>query len=182
MNNMCSAVTAICAMIAVVFAFWSIRITIGDRRADRQGRRPYFTISAPGIKELSESPPYRIQITFANEGFNPATGFEGEILFLDASLKEEPELVVELSIANDIPRNSSSQWFRDEFLPGSNMPKKYIVIRIDYFDPLLKEEFRQSFFMKWRGVKNRILKPDFTHITKSEKAKVEEYLKAKSLL
>ena len=182
MNNVWSAVSAISAMIAVGFAFWSIWITIGDRRADRQARRPYVTVSDAKIVKLPTSPPYRIQITFKNGGLNPATGFEGEILFMNASLKVKPTSVVPLSIANDIPRNADPQWNYYEFYPDPNMSKAYVVILYAYFDPLLEEEFHHSFFLKWPGVKNGIMKLDFTHITKSEKEKVEEYLKTLSLL
>ncbi len=182
MNNMCSAVSAICAVIVTLLAFWSIRITIGDRRADRQARRSYVTVSDAKIMQLPTSPPYRIQITFKNEGFNRATGFEGEILFVNASLKKKPSSVVPLSIANDIPRNAEPQWKYDEFYPGPNMSKAYVVILYAYFDPLLEEEFRHSFFLKWDGVENGIMKPNFPHVSKSEKAKVEEYLETKSLL
>jgi len=181
MNNMWSAVSAISAMIAVGFAFWSIWITIGDRRADRQARRPYVTVSEAKIVPLPTSPPYRIQITFKNEGFNPATGFEGEILFVNASLKVKPSSVEPLSIANFIPRNADPQWIYDEFYPSAKMSKAYIVIRYAYFDPLLAEKFRHSFVLKWDGVENGIMKPTFPHATTLEKEKVEEYLKTQGL-
>ena len=105
-----TAISSICAVITVVFAFYSIHVTISDRKQDRESRRSYFTISQPGIKRLPNSPPYRVQITFENVGQHPSTGLEGNILFIDSSLQTEPESTVALSVANYILTNTPTPW------------------------------------------------------------------------
>lgn len=177
-----SALSAICALVATVVALVTIWITLRDRRVDRQSRRPYFTIPDAKITPLPESPPYRIEITFTNQGLNPATKFEGKILLVDAILKEEPIFTKALSIGDDLPNNIPKTWTHDILGIGENVSEKYIVFQCAYFDPLLKEEYSQSFFMKWAGMKDGTGKGDFQHATKSEKTDIEEYLKKNSLL
>lgn len=181
-NTFWSAISSMCAVITVVIAFYSIRMTISDRKKDRETSRSYFAIYEPGIKKLPESPPYRIQITFSNIGRHPSDGLEGNIFFIDASLQSKPESIIPLSVANDIPPNSPTPWHYDNFIPPKNMPKKYIVVLIEYYDPILKKEFNQPFFMKWDGVKDGFTHPDFTYITKSERKKIKDYLKMRKLL
>ena len=58
------------------------------------------------------------------------------------------------------------------------MPKKYIVVRIRYYDPIIKRDFDdQAFVMNWDGVQNGVTHPDFTHARESERKKINNYLK-----
>ena len=155
-------------------------MTISDRKEDRETRRSYFTISKPGIKQLSNGPPYRIQITFENVGQHTSTCLEGNIFFIDSSLQTKPESIIALSVANDIPPNIPTPWYYDELNLPKDMPKKYIVALIKYYDPILKKEFDQKFFMKWDGIQNGFTHPDFTHTNKAERERIENYLKTKN--
>lgn len=174
------SISSICAVITVVLALIAITTSLSDRKEDREVKRSYFAIVNPGIKKLSGSPPYRVQITFENIGQHPSTGLEGYILFIDSSVQAKPDSKISLSVANDIPPNSPTPWYNDNLNLPQNMPKKYIFVLIKYYDPILKKEFEQKFFMKWAGVKDGSTHPDFTHVEKSERIKIEDYLKNKT--
>ena len=163
------AIAAIASLIAV-----SHSIKVWNEQ--KELNRPYFTIVEPGFKKLPESPPYRIQITLMNNGVRSAYDLYGKFLSLDINLTSEPNEEINFSIANEIQANNPTPYFNDTIEFCNNESPQYIVVGINYYDPILKQSFTQKFFMKWNGVKNGKMYPDFFHISKEEKKKIEEYL------
>jgi hypothetical protein len=177
-----SAIAAISAMVATLAAFYSIKISKESAKAERLSKRAYFTISNPGVKKLSNSPPYRIQITLENVGHNPAVAIAGKILFIDKSMEKPPDSEVDLSISNEVPSNSPTPWYYDNLHLPENMPPKFIVVSISYKDPILEKEYDQQFYMKWHGVKNNVTDPNFVHTSIEESERLLEYLQLKKFL
>lgn len=177
-----SALSAVAAMVAALAALYTIRMAIEAAKAERLSRRAYFTISKPGIKQIPNSPPFRIQITLENVGSNPAEDLTGKILFIDHSLKKTPDSQVDLSVANEIPSHSPTPWYYDELVLPENMPPKFIVVLIKYNDPIINKYYPQQFYMKWHGVKNGVTHPDFVHVSKTEKDNLIEYIENQNYL
>lgn len=169
-SSVSGAVAAIAAMIAV----YQSRASAKD---ERTSKRPYFTISTPGIKPLPESPPFRIMITMENIGTHPAINMSAKILFVESSLSQPASFVFDFSIANEVPVKTPTPWYNDSLRLPANVSSHFIVTAIKYQDPILRKYFVQTFFMKWDGVNNGITHPDFVHTSLEEKLKVEKYLR-----
>lgn len=168
-------VAAISGAVAAIAASLTVYQAISASREDRESKRPYFTLSAPGIKPLPQSPPFRIQITMDNIGVHPASDLVGKILIIDRTLTSPPEFSFDFSVANEIPAETPTPWYNDVYLP-QNVPPQYVVLAIKYRDPILKKFFTQIFYMKWDGVLNGQTQPDFVHVTVEEKATLQRHL------
>ena len=170
-------ISSISSMIAAIVALITVVIAISSLQKEKYYKRPYFAIEKPGIKKLDNSPPFRIQITMINTGVHPAKNLTGQISIFDQSLKEKPQFVFNFSISNEIPHDSPTPWYNDSLILPNNVKPQYITLQINYYDPILKESYSQTFYMKWDGVRNGITHPDFVHVGIEESNNIENYLK-----
>ncbi len=159
--------------IAAIAALIAIFLTYRNNRLERNSKRPYFTLLAPGFKQLQNI--LRLQITFINNGLHPAKNFKGAIRIFQEDLSNEAR--VDIDIVNDIPSNIPTPYYNDSIGLGANMPTHFIYCIISYLDPILQKEYNQEFFMKWNGVQNGTMHPDFVHVNTDEKAVIAEYIK-----
>lgn len=160
------AIAALAAMIAII-------LTYRSNKQERESKRPYFTVEAPGFKQIGTA--LRLQITFINSGNHPAKEFNGEIRIFQEDLMNENK--IDIDVVNDIPANSPTPYYNDSIGLGTNMPKHFIYCNISYLDPILQKEYMQEFFMKWNGVQNGSTHPDFVHVNTDEKTIIETYIK-----
>jgi hypothetical protein len=167
-------VSAVSGMVAALAATFTVYQAATAARKDREAKRPYFTIEAPGIKPLPSSPPYRIQITLQNVGAHPATALEGKVLFVDAALAAKPAHSFDFSVANDVPSGSPTPWYNDSLMLPDNVPPMYVILAVLYRDDIIGRTYSQAFYMKWQGVENGKTHPDFVHVSASEKVRIEE--------
>jgi hypothetical protein len=171
-------VSAVSGMISALAAMFAVYQAVTAQRAEREAKRPYFTIEAPGIKALPSSPPYRIQITMRNVGVHPAAVLQGKILFVDAALATRPAYNFEFSVANDVPSGSPTPWYNDSLMLPNNVPPMYIILAISYRDDILGRTYSQGFYMRWHGVENGQTHPDFVHVSTSEKVRIEKAVRS----
>lgn len=168
-----SSISGAIAAVSAMFAVYQTRTSLKD---DRESNRPYFTIAAPGIKQLPQSPPFRIMIGMENIGRHPAQELVGKILMLEKSLSRQPTFTFDFSVANDIPTGTPTPWYNDTVVLPPNVPPQYIVLVIKYRDPILKKDFAQAFFMRWDGVNIGATHPDFVHVSMEEKMTLGKHL------
>ncbi len=178
-----TVVSTVSGAVAAVAALLAVRQVSAARTQEHLAQRPYFSLSAPGIKALPSSPPYRVQVTLENIGVHPARDVAGRMLFVDKeSMQTDYDLA--LSLGDDVPARSPTPWHNDTFRPKRNTPEKYIVVSLRYADPLLRRGFKQEFYMKWNGVKEGKIHPDFVHISRDERKRlspqIAKLLKSKS--
>ena len=155
-----SAIAALCAI-------WQSRMSARDAR---EAQRPYFLLEAPGIKPLPNAPPFRVMITLKNSGARPATLLEGRIFMVPVSTGATSTLDTTFSVGNPVPANSPTPWYYDSLVLPTQCSPHYILLGIEYVDPLPSRRYRQAFFMRWDGVQNGTAQPDFVHVSVSEKA------------
>jgi len=180
-KSMWEIISSLSGVVAAIVALITVYIAISSLQQENQYKRPYFIIEKPGIKPLSDSPPYRIQITLYNTGVHPAVDLVGTIKILNRTLNKKPDFDINFSVANEIPHNSPTPWYNDNVMLPNNINPQYIVLSIKYGDPILKESYSQNFFMRWDGIKEGITHPDFVHVRIEEKNKIIEYLKKEGI-
>jgi hypothetical protein len=117
--------TAISAIVSILALSFTILFYVHSINLERDSQRPYFIVTDPGIKLLSDDQPYRVQITLQNEGGRIVSNFSGQILFIDGLLSYPPSQIIELSIGNDIPPKSPTPWYGDGLILSNNMAMHY---------------------------------------------------------
>ncbi|SEH08109.1 hypothetical protein [Candidatus Venteria ishoeyi] len=170
-------VSALAGVITTVVAMVTVYLSRVSWEQERESKRPYIIIEKPGIKPLPDSPPFRMQITMENRGTHAASGLEGRILILNTNLSTQPDFDFRFSVANAIPPNSPTPWYKDGVHLPNILPAQYVILAIKYEDPILKKDFGQVFFMRWDGIENGTTHPNFVYVSKDEAKKISVYLK-----
>ena len=170
-----SGSTAVFAIISLISVF----ITINTWQIQREAARPYFTFHESPTIQLSHEVSFDFK--FINVGTHPATELTSETLVFHENLLEKPILIDTYSVVNDIPRDTATSLLlhlnAKQINPTEpNLEGYYIVIRLDYLDPILKERFNQVIFIKWPGVNQGRVQP-LIHMEAGEKQQVMQYIK-----
>lgn len=143
-----TVITALSGAVTSIAALFIVIYIIASWKEQIESNRPYFTITNSGIIQLPQSPRHRIQITMENIGVRPAYDLYGKIFIMDKNLRRNPRFTFELSIANEIPAKVPTPWYNDSLRLSTNIPPQYIVLAIEYSDPILKKSLDQMFYMK----------------------------------
>ncbi|MGE4272615.1 MAG: hypothetical protein AB7E31_07055 [Desulfitobacterium sp.] len=174
-----SGSTAVFAIISLISVF----ITINSWQTQREASRPYFTFKeSPSINLANE---VSLEFKFFNVGAHPATELTSKTMVFHENLTENPILIDSYRVVNDIPRDTATSLllYLDANIMDSNGPDLdayYIVIRLDYWDPILKEPFFQTIFIKWPGFYQERVQP-LIHMEAGEKERVIQYIKERNL-
>lgn len=172
--------TGIFAIISLI----SVYITVNTWITQREAARPYFTFKDSPVVELSNQ--VKFEFKFWNVGTHPATELTSKTLVFDQSLSGEPLLIDKYSVVNDIPRDTVTSLLVDmdpkDINPGlPDIRPYYIVISLKYTDPILKDSYNQTIYIKWAGVIGG--RPQaLIHAEASEKQAILKYLKDYHLL
>ena len=155
-------VASISALLIVLYlmATWKEQI---------ESNRPYFTITKRNITQLPQSARYNLHFTIENVGVRPAYDLYGKVFVVDKNIKGKPNYSFDFSIADEIPAHAPIPWNSDTLLLPKNLPAQYIVLAIEYSDPIVKEFFSQIFYMKWNGVIEGKPESDFVYVSMKEK-------------
>lgn len=172
--------TGVFAIISLI----SVYITVNTWITQREAARPYFTFKESPIIELSNQ--VKFEFVFRNVGTHPAIELTSKTLVFDQGLREEPLLIDEYSVVNDIPRDTVTSLLINmdpmEINPGlPNIRPYYIVISLRYTDPILKDSYYQTIYIKWAGVIEGKPQP-LIHAEVSEKQAILGYLEDHQLL
>lgn len=167
--NFWSAVSAVGGAVSALAALATIWQSRLSSREARDAQRPYFLLEAPGIKPLPQSPPFRVMLPLRNSGARPATQLEGRIYIAPVLPGAAPIMDIRFSVANPIPPNSPTPWYNDTLVLPTECQPHFVLLGIEYFDPLSGRRYRQAFYMRWDGVQSGKTQPDFVHVTAQEK-------------
>lgn len=141
--------------------------------------RPFFVIKEPGIKPLQNSPSFRIQITMINEGGRPAKNLEYELVLQPEANIKKPAIEISGSLGVPVPVGSDTPWYNDTFVPSQNEPPHLVFLGLRYGDVALKGTYKQAFLMRWHGVKDGKMEPDFVYTSVED---VREFLASRPAL
>lgn len=175
-GTLATAVLALTAMITVY-------LTVAAWNVEQETSRPYFIIKeSPKVvvgKELN------IELNFNNIGMHPAVNLSSKTLVFDAQLTGKPIHHDESAIVNEIPKDTTSILVisipnESITLEQTNVSSQYVVVDLQYADPILKKSYRQTMYLKWNGVQEGKIEPT-VHVRVEEKEKILNYFEAYSI-
>lgn len=178
-----SIIATVATTVLALTALITVYLTVAAWKVQQNAARPYFVIKeSPRInleKELG------FELKFTNVGIHPAVDLSSETIVFDDRLTGKPIHHDESAIVNEIPKDSASSLVMtvpsDEIYPQqSNIPPQYVVVNIQYADPILKKFYNQSIYLKWNGVIEGEVQPT-VHVRVEEKKKILTYFKKQNI-
>lgn len=171
--------TAVLALTALV----TVYVTVSAWRVQQEAARPYFVLKGSPYVDLSNE--LSFELKFSNVGLHPAVNLSSKTLVFDAELSGKPLHHDESAIVNDIPKDATSSLVmtipNDEMNPKQlNIKAQYLVVDLQYADPILNKSYNQTIYMKWNGVQEEKLQPTI-HVRIEEKDKILDYFKKQNI-
>ncbi len=177
-SNNWAAVSAIGGAVSAVAALATVWHARNASAEARNAGRPYFLLEAPGFKAQQPPPGFRLLLPLKNIGARPAIRVEGRIYIATKSEPSEVVLDQNFAIGNAVPPNSLTPWYNDDVHLPLNTPPHFVLLGIEYVDPMTGVRHRQPFYMRWDGVKNGATQPDFVHVTHHERSEIDRQFHA----
>ncbi len=171
--NFWAAISAIGGAVSALAALATIWQSRQAAKEATESQRPYFVLEAPGIKQLPNSPPFRVQLTLQNAGGRVATSLEGRIFLIANQPNAQPALDLPFSVASELPPHSPTPWYNDTLQLPAQLPQHYVILGITYSDPVFEKQYKQLFCMRWDGVQNGTFHPDFVHVSNADRQQIE---------
>lgn len=174
--------TAIFALVSLI----SVYISVTTWQTQREAARPYLTfIESPSLN-FSENSGFEFEFKFKNVGTHPATNLSSRTLIFEQQLLQMPILIDDYTVVNDIPRDSTTSLLLNlkvNSFPNEleNINPHFIIISLNYSDPIVHKSYNQTIYLKWAGVIDHKQQP-IIHVEMSEKKNIEHYLKTHQLL
>lgn len=172
-NIIATLATAVLAVTALI----TVYLTVASWKVQREAARPYFVLKeSPQVDFGNE---LNLELKFNNVGIHPAVNLSSETIVFDEKLAGEPIHHDESAIVNEIPKDALSSLVM--ILPSNEGEYKendvnphYVVVDLQYGDPILNKAFNQTIYMKWNGIQKGKIQPT-VHVRVDEKVKILQY-------
>lgn len=174
-----SVIATLATTVLAITALITVYLTVASWKAQQNTRRPYFVLKESPLVDLNNE--ISLELKFNNVGIHPAVDLSSETIVFDERLSGKPIHHDESAIVNEIPKDASSSLVmiipNDEINPRQqSINAQYVVVDLQYEDPILNKSYNQTIYMKWNGVKEGISQP-IVHVRVEEKEKITEYFK-----
>jgi len=174
-NIIATIATTVLALTALI----TIYLTVAAWQVQQETARPYFILKESPKIELGNQ--LSFELKFSNVGMHPAVNLSSETIVFDDRLTGKPIHHDESAIVNEIPKDSSSSLVMtipsEEIYPKQfSINAHYIVVDLQYLDPILDKSYWQLIYLKWNGVLEEKMQAT-VHVKVEEKAKIDDYLK-----
>ena len=181
-HNWSSTIVTISTAIFAFVSLVSVFISVTTWQTQREAARPYFTFKeSPAIHLIDE---LSLEFKFNNVGTHPATNLSSRTIVFDETMQQEPSLVDDYTVVNDIPRDTTTSLLlrikRSDFSETDINPQ-FVIICLNYIDPITRKLYTQTIYTKWAGVIAQKPQP-LIHVEAGEKEKILSYLKLHHLL
>lgn len=178
-----SIIATVATTVLALTALITVYLTVAAWKVQQNAARPYFVLKeSPQIdleKELG------LELKFTNVGIHPAVDLSSETIVFDDRLTGKPIHHDESAIVNEIPKDSSSSLVMtlpsNEIHPQQpNVNAQYVVVDIQYADPILNKSYSQSIYLKWNGIIEGKVQPT-VHVRVEEKEKILTYFRKQNI-
>lgn len=178
-----SIIATLATSVLAITALITVYLTVAAWKVQQETTRPYFVLKESPKVEIGNE--LSLELKFNNVGIHPAVNLSSETIVFDEHLSEKPIYYDESSIVNEIPKNAASSLVMtipsDEIYPKQlNINAHYVVVDLQYADPILKKSYSQTIYMKWSGVREGKMQPT-VHVREDEKGKILDYFQKQSI-
>lgn len=176
-------IVTIATVVFACTALVTVILTLSSWRAGREAARPYLTFKESPLVTLK--PQLNIELKFTNAGEHPATNLKSKTVMMEQALTAPPTLTWKHSLVNDIPKNTSTSLIIVPEISQvnsrqPNLPAYYVVVFMQYEDPIIRKSYSQAIYLRWNGVREGNPQPVF-HIETEEKNAILQYFQAQQI-
>ena len=180
-----SIIATLATTVLALTALITVYLTIAAWKIEQNAARPYFVLKeSPNIDIGSE---LSLELKFNNVGIHPAVNLSSETIVFNDDLTGKPIHHDESAIVNEIPKDGASSLVmiipsdENEIYPQQlNIKAHYVVVDLQYADPILNKSYSQTIYMKWNGVQEGKIQPT-VHVRVEEKEKILNYFKIQDI-
>ncbi|MDR3541912.1 MAG: hypothetical protein P4L69_13225 [Desulfosporosinus sp.] len=172
-----SIIATIATTVLALTALITVYLTVAAWKVQQDASRPYFVLKeSPKIDLVNE---LSLELKFNNVGMHPAVNLSSETIVFDDRLSGKPIHHDESAIVNEIYKDAPLSLVMiipsDELNPKQlNINAQYVVVDLQYTDPILNQSYNQTIYMNWNGVQEGKLQPT-VHVRVEEKEKILDY-------
>jgi hypothetical protein len=170
-----SIIATVATTVLALTALITVYLTVAAWKVQQETARPYFILKESPKIDLGNE--LSFELRFNNVGIHPAVNLSSKTVVFE--LSEKPIYQDESSIVNEIPKETASSLVvtipSEEIYPKQlEISAHFIVIDLQYSDPILNKSYSQTIYMKWNGVKVGQLQP-IVHVRVDEKETILNY-------
>lgn len=174
-----SVIATMATTVLALTALITVYLTVAAWKAQQETARPYFVLKESPKVDLGNE--LSLELKFNNVGIHPAVNLSSETIVFDDRLAGKPIHHDESAIVNEISKDAASSLVMtipsEEIYPKQlNINAHYVVVDLQYADPILDKSYSQTIYMKWNGVQDGKSQPT-VHVRVEEKGKILEYFK-----
>jgi hypothetical protein len=178
-----SIIATLSTTVLAVTALITVYLTVVAWRIEQNTARPYFIIV--GSPKITLDKEINIELKLNNVGIHPAVNLSSETVVFDEELIGKPIHHDESAIVDEIPKGASAGLLM--MIPSFyinpnvlNIGGHYVVVDLQYSDPILNRIYGQSMYLKWNGVQNGKVQPT-EHVRVEEKGKILDYFQKQDI-
>ncbi|MDR3584368.1 MAG: hypothetical protein P4L59_03495 [Desulfosporosinus sp.] len=172
-----SVIATIATTVLALTALITVYLTVAAWKVQQDASRPYFVLrESPKIDLVNN---LSLELKFNNVGIHPAVNLSSETIVFDDRLSGKPIHHDESAIVNEIYKDAALSLVMiipsNELDPKQpNINAQYVVVDLQYADPILNKSYNQTIYMNWNGVQAGKLQPT-VHVRVEEKEKILDY-------
>jgi len=145
-----TVVAAIASSIAAIAALLAIFQTSSILKSERDFRRPYLKIYEATMQQVDKENTFTFKVALENIGIDPLRDPQMKLLVKNISLDKDL-FGVFYSFADEVPPGGTLFFVRQDIKSSEITDNAYyVILAIRYKDPILKKDFAQIIFGKWR--------------------------------
>ncbi|NMA69176.1 MAG: hypothetical protein GX958_07145 [Desulfitobacterium sp.] len=166
-------------MTLAITATITVFITLNAWKVERESARPYFSLQdSPKVEGKSG---ISFEFKFSNVGIHPATNIASRTLVFLQNMDDVPIHDAQFSLVNEIPKNMATSMviaLESSEVADHELERNptYIVIHLQYEDPIIKGKYNQTLYYRWDGIDGEELNP-LVHVEAKEMEKITQYFK-----
>lgn len=171
--------TCILALTATI----TVMVTLNAWKIDRESSRPYLSLQESPKVEIKSG--LRFEFKFNNVGIHPAVNLASRTIVFEQRLQDKPIQNDPNYLVNEIPQNMNSSLViaLDSYevdISESDVSPYYIVLHLEYADPIINHNYQQTLFYKWNGIDRGEVQP-IVHVEVQEKENILKYFESQKV-
>jgi hypothetical protein len=170
-------------LILAITSLITLNVTLNAWKVERESSRPYLSLKESPKVELQSG--LNLEFKFNNVGIHPAANLSSRTIMFEQNLKNPPIHNDRYDLVNEIPKDMSSSLVialepNEVDVSKAKLEPYYIVLSLEYKDPVIGKNYQQILFFKWNGMEGGNMQP-VVHVEVNEKEQILKYLKEKQI-